>query len=242
MSTDQLILVALAVFVAAAVYIIAGFGFALLAMPLMTLRIPVEDAVVITALLAMLSTWWQAITLREHVHRPLVVRMSAASYVGMPLGLLTLNVVNDRSLKIALGAIVLVATAMLARDVDFSHLGRGFDASMGFMSGVLSTSVGTNGPPLVFGLQTRQLAPDSFRATIAWVFALGNLFAMLLFALDGKITQDGARVAVLAVPAWLAGLWIGLQIRPRVPPAEFRSLVLVLLALTGVTTIGFAIV
>jgi uncharacterized membrane protein YfcA len=102
--------------------------------------------------------------------------------------------------------------------------------------------VGTNGPPLVFGLQSRRLAPDNFRGTIAWVFALGNVFAMILFAVDGKITGDGVRAAAIAVPTWLLGLWLGLQIRPRIPPAGFRQLVLVLLALTGVATIVFAVV
>ena len=242
MSTDQLILVAVAVFVAAAVYIVAGFGFALMAMPLMTLSVPVEDAVVIAALLAMISTWWQAITLREHVDRSLVKRMSLASYAGMPLGLVILNVVDDTGLKIGLGLFVLVATALLARNVDFSHLGGGFDVSMGFVSGVLNTSVGTNGPPLVFGLQSRRLAPDNFRGTIAWVFALGNLFAMFLFAVDDKITTDGLRAAAIAVPTWLLGLWLGLLVRPRIPPERFRKLVLVLLALTGVATIVFALV
>lgn len=241
MTTDQLIVVAGAIFLASIVYMVAGFGFSLLAMPLMTIAVPVEDALVISSLLAILSTWWQALSLRHDADRPIALRMGAAAYVGMPLGLVVLNVVDDRSLKIVLGSTVLLATALLARQVSFARLGGGFDYAMGFVSGVLNTSLGTNGPPLVFGLQTRGLPPERFRATIAVVFAMSNVFAMTLFALDGKITADGLRAALITVPVWLAGLWLGLRIRPLIPAARFRRLVLALLAVTGVTAIAFAL-
>ena len=55
-TTGQLIVVAVAIFVAAFVQMLAGFGFALLAMPVMTLAIPVEEAVVIVAILSLATT------------------------------------------------------------------------------------------------------------------------------------------------------------------------------------------
>ncbi len=240
MSIDQ-VTVAVAVFVAAAVYVVVGFGFALMAVPLMTLAIPIERAVVVLALLALFSTGTQAWTLRRHVRRPLARRLVVAAYVGMPLGVVLLDTVDERALQVALGVGVIVATVVLAYDITLDHVGPKLDYAAGFLSGVASTSIGTNGPPLVFDLQSRRLAPDEFRATIAVVFTLGNAFTISLFIVAGKVTGEALVTAAIALPALVAGTAVGRLLQPRVSPRSFRSLVLGLLLTTGVLVIVRAI-
>lgn len=234
-------MVAVAVFVAITVYMIAGFGFALIAMPVMTFALPVEDAVVVAVLLAIVSTGHQAVTHRAHVRRPLAARLVVASFAGMPVGLLALNVFEDRTLKIALGVGVVVATLVLLRDLTLAHVGPTLDYAMGFVSGVANASIGTNGPPLVFDLHSRRLSPNEFRGTIATVFVLGNLFTIMLFLIDGKIDTDGLRAVAVAAPAWLVGAAFGRALQPKLPEHLFRKLVLALLLVTGVATIATAI-
>lgn len=240
-SSSDLVVVAAAVLVAATVYMVAGFGFALLAMPLMTFAIPVERAVVIVALLAISGTSTQAWKHRHHIRRPLATRLVVGSYVGMPIGIVLLNTIDDRVLRIALGVGVLVATIVLLRDLTLDHVGPRLDYAMGFLSGAANTSIGTNGPPLVFDLQSRRLRPDEFRGTIGIVFALGNVFSLVLFLLAGKMTGDGLRAAAVALPAWIVGMALGNALQPRVPERHFRSLVLGLLLVTGATTIVAAV-
>lgn len=241
MTTAQLIVVAVAVFAAAFVQVIAGFGFALLCMPIMTLAVPVEQAVVVSTLLGMVSTTSQGWHFRADARRPLVRRLTLAAFVGMPLGLVILNVVDDRTLKVVLGIAVLVATAMLVRRINLSHVGHHLDYGAGFLSGVLNTSLSTNGPPLVFDLQARHLAPDEFRATITMVFALSNTVGLTLFLIDGKVTVDGLQAALIALPAWALGLALGWPVRKHVHGERFRWMVLVLLFAAGTSTIVFAL-
>jgi uncharacterized membrane protein YfcA len=240
-TTVQLVVVAVAIFAAAFVQVIAGFGFALLCMPIMTLAVPVEQAVVVSTLLSMLTTSWQSWHLRADAARPLVRRISIAAYLGMPLGLVILNVVADRSLKLVLGVAVLVATGLLARRINLSHVGAGMDYGAGFLSGVLNTSLSTNGPPLVFDLQARHLEAPQFRATISAVFAISNVGGLTLFVIDGKITRDGLIASAIALPAWALGQLLGWPVRKHVHGERFRRLVLVLLCAAGVTTIVFAL-
>jgi uncharacterized membrane protein YfcA len=240
-SGGELAVVIVAVLVAAHVQVLAGFGFALLAMPVMTLAIPVERAVVIASLLSVCTTTWQSIHLRADAEPVLVRRLTLASLLGMPLGLVVLNVVDDRALRIVLGVSVLIATGLLARRLSLAHVGPALDHAAGFVSGVLNTSLGTNGPPLVFVLQARHLDPPRFRATISTVFVFGNLFALALFVLDGKVTGEGLTAAALAVPAWLVGQVSGWRVRHHVHGERFRVLVLGLLALAGTTAIVFAL-
>lgn len=237
----DLVVVGLAVFGAAFVQALAGFGFALLCMPIMTLAIPVERAVVVSSLLGLLSTLWQAWHLRRDADRGLVRRLSLAAFVGMPLGLVVLNVVSDRDLRLVLGVAVLVATALLARRIDLVHVGPHLDYAAGFVSGVLNTSLSTNGPPLVFDLQARHLSAERFRATISTVFLLSSIVGLTLFGLNGKITRDGLVASAVALPAWGVGQGLGWPIRRHVHGERFRWLVLVLLALAGTSAIVFAL-
>jgi len=242
MTTVQFVVVAAAIFVAAFTQVIAGFGFGLLAMPIMTLAVPVEQAVVVSTLLGMVSTSWMGWHLRAAVDRPIAKRLTLAAFVGMPLGLWILNVVSDKTLRLTLGIAVLIATALLVRRINLAHVGPTLDVGMGFISGVLNTSLSTNGPPLVFDLQARQLQPKEFRATISAVFAVSNVVGLSLFIADGKITIDGMHVALVALPAWVVGQALGWPIRKHVDGERFRVMVLILLFVAGTTAILFAVV
>ncbi len=241
-TTVQLVVVAVAIFVAAFTQVIAGFGFALLAMPIMTLAVPVEQAVVVSTLLGMVSTSWMGWHLRAAVDRPIAKRLTLAAFAGMPLGLWILNVVSDKALRLTLGIAVLIATGLLIRRINLAHVGPTLDIGMGFISGVLNTSLSTNGPPLVFDLQARQLEPTEFRATISAVFALSNVVGLALFIADGKITTEGLHAALVAIPAWVVGQGLGWPVRRHIQGERFRVMVLVLLFFAGTAAVVFAVV
>ena len=153
----QLVFVGMVVFVAVFTQIVVGFGFALLAVPLMTLAIEPKIAVVVSALTGITVTMWQAIHGWKDADKHLVRRMTAAAYAGMPFGLLVFIAVNDAVLRFLLGMTVLIAVVLLAMRMNLHHVGPRLDYGAGFLSGVLNTSLSTNGPPLVFVLQARSL-------------------------------------------------------------------------------------
>lgn len=237
MSAVELIVVAVAVGVAAAVQVLAGFGFSLLAMPIMTLAIPVQRGVVVATILGLAATTWQSWAMRKDADRGLARRLMTGAVLGMPLGLVLLNVTSDRQLRLGLGVAVLIATALLIRRIDLAHTGRIFDFGSGLVSGVLCTSLSTNGPPLVFALQARRVAPAVFRSTISIVFAMSNVIALGLFAADGKMSRTGAVEALVALPSWGLGSAIAWPLRRHVEGERFRGLVLTLLAVAGVLAI-----
>ena len=217
-TTAQLIVVRAAVFIAAFLQIVAGFGFALLSVPLMTLAIDPKIAVVVASLTSVFVTTWQAYKDRSHADRVLVKRMAIAAYVGMPLGLVVFFTVNSDALRLMLGIAVLIAAVLLALQVNLHNVGPRLDLSAGFVSGVLATSLSTNGPPLVFALQARQLDAVRFRATIATVFAICNVGGLTLFIASGKVTQEGLIATAVTIPALLVGQLLGYpvpQARPR---------------------------
>lgn len=237
----ELIVVAAAVLLASMVQVVAGFGLALLAVPVMTLAISTRDAVVITTLMSMSMTTFQAWHERAERHRQLAWRLAIAAYAGMPLGFVAFVLVDERVLQLALGVSVLVAVVVLAARVNLERGGLGLDLACGFTAGVLNTSISTSGPPLVFALQAQHLSGARFRATISWVFAVSNVLAITLFVAGGKVTSAGVSGAAVAVPALIAGQVLGFPLRRHVHGERFRWLVLVLLAVAAVSAMTAAI-
>lgn len=219
---------------------IAGFGFGLLAVPLMTLMVSPHQAVIVATLIGTVSTTTQAIIDREFCDWSMAKRLAIAAYLGMPIGLYVFVVVSESTMRFALGLVVLVATVVLARGFSFTGRNRIMDWLMGAASGVLSTSTSTNGPPLVFLLQARGMEPHVFRATINTVFALSNIGAIALFASSGEVELAGLAAALISLPFLFLSLKVGYAIRPRVKVEHFKRLVLVLLLLSGLSVLSSA--
>jgi len=238
----DLAVVAVVIVFAGVVQLSTGFGFALAAVPLMTLAIDPHDAVIITLAVATFSNGFQAHEGRTIANRPVVLRMLAGAAVGAPLGLWVFVSADPAALRLGIGLAVIAATIALAQGVDLQNASAALDVTSGVVSGALTTSVGTNGPPLVFVLQARNFSPDQFRATITAVFLVLDIGSIVAFALAGEITR-GIVVAVAAgLPALLVGAAIGLRLRRRLDPQRFRRAVLVLLVVAAISAVGSAVV
>ncbi len=241
-SVTQFIVIFVAVFLSAIISAVAGFGFGLLSVPLISLAIPLHPTVIVSSILGLVTNVIQTYRYRRSAIHPLVKRLCLGAIVGMPLGFVVYNIVSDRVLRLVLGGAVLLAVGALSRGLDLALVGPAFDVGTGFVSGVLNTSISTNGPPLVFGLQARKLAPEPFRATLSMVFSISGVIGMALFAGGGKVHVDELVASAIALPAMGLGLLVGFPLRHRVSPERFRVLVLGLLVAAAVASIVKALV
>jgi uncharacterized membrane protein YfcA len=240
-TSTEIAAIVIAVLVAATVQNAAGFGFALMCVPLMAVFVDTHVAVVISTILGMGSSTTQAWLGRRDTDRVVARRMTLAALLGMPLGLLVFVLVDENVLKLIVGACVLVIVVLLARRIDLRHVGPHFDLAAGAVSGVLATSVSTNGPPLVFALQARHVSPAVFRPTINTVFAVSAGVSLVLYLVAGKVTGDVLLGVLVALPALVLGIWAGLVLRPRLDGERFRIAVLVLLAAAGASAVVAAV-
>ena len=241
MSVLELIGIASAMAIAAFVQSISGFGLALLSVPLMSLFDDVRLSVVVVNLIGLVTTSAQAWKEREHADAPLAIRVTVAAIIGMPLGLVAFLFMSETYLKVGLGIVVLFVTLLLMRGFTLRSTTRTADWLLGGASGALSTSVGTNGPPLVFLFQARQMPQEIFRATISRVFILSNIVTVIIFASAGKITVDSIVAAAVSLPVLVIAISAGFWTRRFVNQQRFRILVLTLLVISGLSTIVSAI-
>ena len=224
MLQDHLLIVATIILFTSIIQSIAGFGFALLAVPLLVLFVDLRQAVILSTLLGTVSNFGQTWQLRHYQHFALF------------------RYGNQSVLKVLLGIAVLFGVWMLARGRDLQNAHNSLDWIMGWLSGVLLMATSTNGPPIVFTLQARRLEPDTQRATLNLIFSITGVFSICVFAITRKIHADELFVALIATPLMLLGVYVGVVLRKRINAELFKKMVLLLLTLGGLSSIASALV
>jgi len=94
MLSTTTLLVITAVFFSAFLRGIAGFGFALAAVPIVSLMVPPVEAVTLAVLLQVVVGCRDLFTLHGHVHKPSLARLSLGAIVGTPVGIFALTAVS----------------------------------------------------------------------------------------------------------------------------------------------------
>jgi len=237
---DFALLVAILSF-GAFVQALSGFGFALVAVPLASVVVAPSRAVVIVSLASLLTSVRNAVAARGQIERPVANRMTLAALVAMPLGLVVLETVDDRPLRLTIGVVVAIAAVLIALGVELRRGTVATDLITGFISGVLNTSTGTNGPPLVIGLRAHRLGIVRFRGTMAAVFIASGVVALVLFALRGRIGGREVAVAAISLPFQLGTAFVGDAAGRRLPDHRFDHMVIGLLLASAITAILAAI-
>ncbi len=241
MTWGMAVLVAAVAGVAAFNQAITGFGFALLAVPVLSLATTPAHAVVIVSLVGLPLTVVMAARHRDHIEWPAVRVITVASAAGMPLGLVVLTVVSDSVLRLIIGCVVVVLATVIASGIRITRGARAVNLLSGFTSGILSTSTGTNGPPLVLGLRARGLSAQEFRSTISLLFAVSGTVSLVLFITVGRVDGDTLSGAAIGYPFVALGWFAGDRIAPRVNERFFGRLVVALLYASALSAIVSAV-
>lgn len=218
--------------VGAAAQAVSGFGFVLIAAPLVAVLAGAKEAVVGVTLVGWVLVAQLSVRGRSHVDRSVVLLMTASAIAGMPLGLLVLDRADERVLTALIAVVVIAFALLLWRGLRLPS-GRGADALAGFTSGVLATSTGTSGPPVVIALSSTPMEPSAFRATISTIFLVQGTAAIIAFALGGQITRDAVLVALVGLPGLVVGSIAGEWGFRRLDTATFRRVVLAMLLVSG---------
>ena len=239
LESAELVSVALVIFVAACAQMVSGFGFALMAVPLMGLAIDVKTAVVISTICGTASNTYQAITESRHRDPRLVKVLVVSSFIGMPFGVVLLDRVDVEALQITIGVVVLLAIVAVVARPKAEHVqgGTTLEAAAGLVSGVLATATSTNGPPLVLLLRSKGLSPDQFRATINTVFSIIALTTVGVFAFSGRIDSKVLAGSLVGLPGLVVGMALGARIRGWLSVDVFWRIVLGLLLVTATSSI-----
>lgn len=211
-----------------------GFGEALIAVPLLALFMPVEQAAPVAvlvsiaiAMLILLQDW-------RKVHFRSAGWLIFSTLFGVPLGLLLLSKLPGPVVK-AILALVIIAFSVYALfnrhkyKLEDDRLAWVF----GFFAGILGGAYGMNGPPLALYGSLRRWRPDYFRATLQAYFLPASLAGMIAYALAGLWTSKVTHLSLVSLPGLVLAVPLGRAINGRIHPERFASYVYVSLMVIG---------
>lgn len=233
--------VLIVVFAATLIRSVLGFGEALVAVPLLALRIPV----IVAAPLAVLVSVVVAGVIVAQDWRKIEVRSASwlvlASLFGIPFGLFLLVFGNDRLVKVILGVVIAGFSAYsltnritlrLTADRPLVLLGTGF------VSGILGGAYGMNGPPLAIYGAIRGWSPQQFRATLQGYFLPASIAGLIGYSLTGLWVPAVTHYFLLSLPGILIAILIGRAVNRRLRGEAFFRYVYAGLVIVGTILIG----
>lgn len=228
--------VLLVVFIATLIRSAFGFGEALIAVPLLALRLPLGIAAPLAVLIsitiagAIVAQDWKKIHVRS------AGWLVSATLFGIPLGLALLTSSHQVAVKVVLALLIMAFSAYSLMSTRLPELKADHPAWLlgcGVLAGVLGGAYGMNGPPLVIYGAMRRWSAQHFRATLQGYFLPASVLGMIGYWYKGLWVPAVTHYYLLSLPAALPAILLGRSVNHRLQGDSFLKYVYFGLALIG---------
>ncbi|MBC35112.1 MAG: hypothetical protein CL663_03585 [Bacteroidetes bacterium] len=238
-----LVLSGLITFASSVVKGITGFGFALLAVPLLSLIYPLDMLVPAMVLFNLITSLYILFKLQEKIKWYYIVPMFIASLGGIPLGVYALEYLDQETLKLIIGAIILIFSLKMLKGVKLAKKRLKLPIVFaGFVSGILTSSVSLSGPPLVIAMLRKGYNKEVFRGLFSWFNVFACLFSSVAFYVKGYLNPDSMKLALFSLPLLIIGSGWGSKIQKNFNQQQFKRVVIILNAFTGLLIVVSTII
>ena len=211
-----------------------GFGGGLIAAPLLSLFLPVQDVVTMLILyqlsMGLLIFKTHKDTVWLHV-RPLIPVM----IIGVILGTLILKYVSADVMRLILVAYIILH--LLRSHNIFDPLktiikmgGAGF---AGLLGGAFQAMIGSGGPAFILYLKDKEKSSSKFRANVIAILFLSNIPRIIGVSWAGFVTQDIIILSLIGYPGFLIALYLGQKFHDQIPQKTFFALTEMILAIAA---------
>ncbi|MBN1327215.1 MAG: sulfite exporter TauE/SafE family protein [Candidatus Cloacimonetes bacterium] len=234
-SAQFIVSISLIIFSAAFLQSFSGFGFSLVAVPLITLQLQPRIAIPLLIVYSVLINLTVLLSTARHFRLRDVWLLFPSGLAGLPLGTYLLLNLNDNLLKLLIGVfIVLFGSLFLVNFSSIAATKKPIQITAGFISGILCSSISLSGPPIILFLTNKHVGKNYFRSTLAAYFLFLNLITVILYLKTGLLDREITDLIPKFLPALVAGIAVGAVIAQKVKEVRFRHFVIILLLITGV--------
>jgi uncharacterized membrane protein YfcA len=233
---EAYLVVPVVVFVAYTVFAISGFGSALVAIPLLSLLLPVQFVVPMAVINDFMASLTVATRERAHVNWNELLGILPFVVVGIALGVRLLGDLSPKSVQLALGIFVAAAAVYNLARVGSPHaISRWWAVPTGLVAGALGALFGIAGPLWVLYFSGRIKDDKSrLRATMSATFVATTALRISMYLATGLLLQDRLLgLAAAGFPAMLAGLYVGNRLHARISVPAMGRIVTAMLFVSG---------
>lgn len=224
------------VFIATLIRSTLGFGEALVAVPLLALRLPISIAAPLAVLVSVAMAGIIVLQDWRHVQLRSATGLILAALPGIPVGILLMAKGDEHMVKLILGLFIIGFSIYSLAAKTTPHLRRDHPRWLfgcGFLSGVLGGAYGMNGPPLAVYGALRRWAPQHFRATLQGYFLVASLVGLGGYWALGIWSGTVTRYFLLSLPAVVIAILIGRSMNRQMRDNGFFRFVYVGLVVIG---------
>jgi uncharacterized membrane protein YfcA len=214
---------------------VTGFGFGLLAIPLLSLFIDIKTAVPLCSLLGILITAFLSLRLRKHIDRRKILPLLLGCIPGVAAGTLVLKKAPTALLSVLMGVMLMAygLYRLQSREQPNSIHPRWAYAA-GFFTGAISSAFSAGGPPTIIYATLRGWDKDGIKATLSGFFLTGGLAVITAHALTGLTTSLVIHYFLLSAPVVIGGVFMGSLLYDRIDTGAYLKLLHLLLLALGV--------
>ena len=240
LNTPGLLWVALASLSSGLVYGFAGFGSALIFMPIAAIFLPPPLAIAAFSLSALASLVTVIPKAWVDANKPQTLLMVAMSVLTMPLGIALLRWTPEVTIRTAVCVLTLITLAALLAGWKVPiRGGTGLRISVGALSGITGGSTGLNGPPVIlFNLGSDQSVAVT-RGNLACFLTLNSLLMMPMMWLQGLIDARAIWLGVLLLLPYALGTLLGARLFQPDRAPVYRAAAYTLIGSAGVMGLPF---
>lgn len=216
---------------------LTSFGGNLFAIPLLTLAIPVRDAILIGCLCSTVKMVSLAFLYRRWARWNEVLLLGLATLPGVPLGVAFLQHAGPQLLLFAAGAglvlFLLWQFVSVRLHVAEKPVSRWWSLPLGLAGGIMMSAVSMGGPPFVLYAYLRHWSKESTICGGSLTSLITMLFLLPAQWSAGLYTMPILKDALFAALFSICGILVSLPLVHRIKILFFRRLLLVIIALSA---------
>ncbi|PRX78803.1 putative membrane protein YfcA [Bacillus sp. V-88] len=210
-----------------------GFGFSIMATPFLLLLYPPKEAIQINLILSLVISLALIVSIRRDIDFTLVKRFVIGSMPGLFLGIVVFTLIDMSLLKVVISLVIMLLTILLIMKFRITQ-STPRDFLAGGLSGVLTTSIGMPGPPLLLYFSGTGTKKEKLRGTTLAFYLFIYLVSLGIQVNVAGTTLTVWKSSLQALPAVAVGLLSGQALFSKINQKLFQIVTYVLLLFSGI--------
>ena len=230
---EDLMVLIIIVLVASLLQTSTGYGFSIVGTPFLLLIYPAHMAIQINIILSICLSAFMIFKIRKEIDKSLLVRLIKGSVMGLIFGIFIYLFLDIQLLKMTVGALILFLTILLILKLTINRT-QNKDFITGGISGLLTTSIGVPGPPLLLYFSGAGIDKTTLRSTTLAYYLFVYFVSLVMQISFGGTSKETWIFSLIAIPPLFAGIILGQLFFKWISQKVFRIITYIILMFTGV--------
>ncbi len=210
-------------------------GLGTIAAAIFAIQMPAKESTGAVLLLLIMADVMAVLSYRKDANWKLLRHLLPAMVPGLILGTVILQVINDETLRLWIGLLILVLVAL---QLIVAWRNRGKEPTLkihhpvvtwatGGAAGVATMTANAAGPITTLYLLSAGVDKKMFLGTAAWYYCIGNLIKVPFSAGIGLMPVETLLLTLMLAPAVIIGGLIGRVVVKRINQVWFNRVIIV---------------